>query len=102
MDINKALLLCLLLLPSLVFAHGGRTDKFGCHNRGTPSQTLRAFTNFVDINSQKTIYLQLYKNRLISIIEVNWVMRKLIVRLGIEDFILVLTVIVGAKSLKRN
>lgn len=32
MDINKALLLCLLLIPSLVFAHGGRTDKFGCHN----------------------------------------------------------------------
>lgn len=32
MDINKALLLCLLLIPSLVSAHGGRTDKFGCHN----------------------------------------------------------------------
>jgi hypothetical protein len=32
MDINKALLLCLLLIPSLVSAHGGRTDKYGCHN----------------------------------------------------------------------
>jgi|GEM_PF-617703 len=32
MDINKALLLCLLLIPSLVSAHGGRTDKSGCHN----------------------------------------------------------------------
>ena len=32
MDINKALLICLLLIPSLVSAHGGRTDKFGCHN----------------------------------------------------------------------
>jgi hypothetical protein len=31
MDIKKALLLCLLLIPSLVFAHGGRTDKNGCH-----------------------------------------------------------------------
>ncbi|MDO8344157.1 MAG: YHYH domain-containing protein [Cellvibrio sp.] len=32
MDINKALLLCLLLIPSFVSAHGGRTDKYGCHN----------------------------------------------------------------------
>ena len=32
MDINKALLLCLLLIPSLVSAHGDRTDKYGCHN----------------------------------------------------------------------
>jgi hypothetical protein len=32
MDIKKALLLCLLLIPSLVFAHGGRTDKYGCHH----------------------------------------------------------------------
>ncbi len=32
MDIIKALLLCLLLIPSLVSAHGGRTDKYGCHN----------------------------------------------------------------------
>lgn len=32
MDINKALLLFLLLIPSLVSAHGGRTDKYGCHN----------------------------------------------------------------------
>jgi peptidoglycan hydrolase-like protein with peptidoglycan-binding domain len=28
MDIKKALLLCLLLIPSLVFAHGGRTAAY--------------------------------------------------------------------------
>ncbi|PUA29397.1 MAG: hypothetical protein B0W54_02065 [Cellvibrio sp. 79] len=32
MEINNALLLYLLLIPSLVLAHGGRTDKYGCHN----------------------------------------------------------------------
>lgn len=68
MDINKALLLCLLLIPSLVFAHGGRTDKFGCHNDrknggyhchsgGVPSQSSRAATNSVNTNSAKTQYL---------------------------------------------
>jgi len=62
MDINKALLLCLLLIPSLVSAHGGRTDKSGCHNDrknggyhchsgGTPSQSLRTFTNSTNTNS---------------------------------------------------
>jgi hypothetical protein len=64
MDIKKALLLCLLLIPSLVSAHGGRTDKFGCHNDrknggyhchngGTPSQSPRASTNFTNTNSAK-------------------------------------------------
>lgn len=32
MEINKPLLFCLLLIPSLVLAHGGRTNKHGCHN----------------------------------------------------------------------
>jgi hypothetical protein len=32
MENNKALLLFSLLIPSLVFAHNGETDKFGCHN----------------------------------------------------------------------
>ncbi|HTF96003.1 MAG TPA: YHYH domain-containing protein [Cellvibrio sp.] len=32
MEINKPLLFCLLLIPSLVLAHGGRTNKYGCHN----------------------------------------------------------------------
>lgn len=54
MENNKALLLCLLLIPSLVSAHGGRTDKFGCHNGGTPSQSPRAFTNATNSNSTKT------------------------------------------------
>lgn len=64
MDINKALLLCLLLIPSLVSAHGGRTDKYGCHNdrknggyhchnSGTPSQSLRTSTNSTNTNSAK-------------------------------------------------
>lgn len=63
MDINKALLLCLLLIPSLVSAHGGRTDKYGCHNDrknggyhchngGTPNQSPRA-SNSVNTNSAK-------------------------------------------------
>jgi hypothetical protein len=65
MDIKKALLLCLLLIPSLVFAHGGRTDKSGCHNDrknggyhchngGTPSQSPRASTNSAKPQSLKT------------------------------------------------
>jgi hypothetical protein len=29
---NKALLICLLLIPSLALAHGGRTNSAGCHN----------------------------------------------------------------------
>lgn len=64
MDIKKALLLCLLLIPSLVFAHGGRTDKSGCHNDrksggyhchngGTPSQSPRASTNSTNTYSAK-------------------------------------------------
>lgn len=64
MDINKALLLCLLLIPSFVSAHGGRTDKYGCHNDrknggyhchngGTPSQNLHAATNSINKNSIK-------------------------------------------------
>jgi len=32
MEIKNALVLCLLLIPSLVLAHGGRTNKYGCHN----------------------------------------------------------------------
>jgi len=32
MDIKKALLFCLLLIPSFVFAHSGGTNKYGCHN----------------------------------------------------------------------
>lgn len=50
MEIKNALLLCLLLIPSFVLAHGGRTDKYGCHhdrknggyhchNSGTTTQT---------------------------------------------------------------
>jgi hypothetical protein len=31
MDTNKALLICLLLVPAIAFAHGGRTDASGCH-----------------------------------------------------------------------
>ncbi|OZY85709.1 hypothetical protein CBP51_01250 [Cellvibrio mixtus] len=64
MDINKALLLCLLLIPSFVSAHGGRTDKYGCHNDrknggyhchngGTPSQSLHTPTNSINKNSIK-------------------------------------------------
>ena len=64
MDINKALLICLLLIPALVSAHGGRTDKFGCHNDrknggyhchngGTASQSLRTSTNSTNTNSAK-------------------------------------------------
>ncbi len=66
MDINKALLLCLLLIPSLVFAHGGRTDKFGCHNDrknggyhchnggSTPKpQSIRTFNNTTRTTSAK-------------------------------------------------
>jgi hypothetical protein len=64
MDINKALLLCLLLIPSLASAHGGRIDKFGCHNDrknggyhchngGTPSQSPRASINSTNTNSAK-------------------------------------------------
>lgn len=32
MEIKNALVLYLLLIPSLVLAHGGRTNKYGCHN----------------------------------------------------------------------
>lgn len=64
MDINKALLLCLLLIPSFVSAHGGRTDKHGCHNDrknggyhchngGPPSQSPRTSTNSANTNSAK-------------------------------------------------
>lgn len=31
MDANKALLICLLLLPAIASAHGGRTNAAGCH-----------------------------------------------------------------------
>lgn len=65
MENNKALLLCLLLIPSLVSAHGGRADKFGCHNDrknggyhchngGTSSQSPRASTNVINTNFTKT------------------------------------------------
>lgn len=64
MDIKKTRLLYLLLIPSLVFAHGGRTDKYGCHNdrknggyhchnSGTTSQSLRTTTNSTNTNSAK-------------------------------------------------
>lgn len=66
MEIKKTLLLCLLLIPSLVFAHGGRTDKYGCHNdrknggyhchnSGTvpQSQNLRTPNNSTNTNSAK-------------------------------------------------
>lgn len=64
MENNKTLLLCLLLIPSLVFAHGGRKDKSGCHNDrknggyhchngGMPSQRLRTSTNSTNTNSAK-------------------------------------------------
>jgi hypothetical protein len=64
MENNKALLLCMLLIPSIVSAHGGRTDKFGCHNDrknggyhchngGTPSQSLRTSANPTYTNSAK-------------------------------------------------
>jgi hypothetical protein len=70
MDIKKALLLCLLLIPSLVFAHGGRTDKYGCHHdrkhggyhchngSTTPQpQSIRAADNSARTTSAKPQYL---------------------------------------------
>lgn len=66
MEIKNALLLCLLLIPSLVLAHGGRTDKYGCHNdrknggyhchnSGTIPQTqsFRASNNSTTTNSTR-------------------------------------------------
>lgn len=66
MEIKNALLLCLLLIPSLVLAHGGRTDKYGCHNdrknggyhchssgAAAQSQSLRTSNNSANKNSTK-------------------------------------------------
>ena len=66
MEIKNALLLYLLLIPSLVLAHGGRTDKYGCHNdrknggyhchnSGTTlqSQSLRTSNSSANKNSTK-------------------------------------------------
>ena len=66
MEIKNAPLICLLLIPSLVFAHGGRTDKNGCHsdrknggyhchNSGSipQSQNFRASDNSTTTNSTR-------------------------------------------------
>jgi hypothetical protein len=66
MDTTKVLLICLLLLPTIAFAHGGRTNAAGCHNDnkrggyhchngGTTSQrqSVRAPNNSASMNSVK-------------------------------------------------
>lgn len=64
MDTYKALLLYFLFIPAIASAHGGRTDKYGCHNdrkhggyhchnSGAPSPSYSPAVNSVNSSTTK-------------------------------------------------
>lgn len=65
MDIKKLQLFLFLLIPAIASAHGGRTDKYGCHNDrkhggyhchngGASTPSYSPSINSVDSNTNKT------------------------------------------------